>query len=217
MIDEEQVQSVSNGKPIDMCKLVERAAHKALGHPGSGQFTSKLDLVESIRRGYRKALADEEHSWFKGRRGVWRTLPNRVHIFIPDDATSEEIDSIIDRFEVGGEGDVPYSPGLVIPGFDLETGEVTDEKAYRDFLEAREEYDPELGHVTKFDLEKEHDKLMKLIPDWAKDVVNKPRRGHIPPKRDIEFYKEHPFFRPAVRKRYPDYDWDSIDRDMRET
>jgi len=49
---------------------------------------------------------DEERTEFKGRKGVWRTLPNGVHVFLPDDATSEELDSIIDRYTYGGPDDI---------------------------------------------------------------------------------------------------------------
>ena len=46
---------------------------------------------------------DEKRYSFKGREGVWRTTDKGQHIFIPDDATQDEIDGIIDQYAYGAK------------------------------------------------------------------------------------------------------------------
>lgn len=61
-------------------------------------------MQEFVHKAVTKALGDmdEPEAIFQGRKGIWRTLDNGNHVFIPNDADSEEVDEIIRQYGMPG-------------------------------------------------------------------------------------------------------------------
>lgn len=154
--------------PFDMVRLVHRSC-------------AKVWLVEKPK--------NEKKQKFQGRMGVWRTTDKGQHLFIPDDASQDEIDSIIDSYSYGvSDPELEKGYSIGVEGKIDSSQEIPDE-----LLEDVIGQTPDSDNTGL-----ENAQVMGIIDAFKEDS-----------KRARSAY-ELTVLKKYYKSRYPDVDWDSV-------
>jgi len=182
--------------------------------PSEGWEESKHPRGQPTNKGQFRKGTD----WHRGRQGEWRSTKQGIKHFVPNDISRDEIDDLLGQLEMGVGHD--QTPASDVPGFDVSTGEVTDQDAYMEALDKPGLIDRIMQDVNSQELPYDMTDMDSFLSQYGLNPGVHPRNSEEWEKLKAAYLEQldlgdrSPEVKKYFKARYPFVEWDKIDKEF---